>query len=269
MQAGQSPDVSSSFSSDANKTATYDDIPLTPISTVSGTRPSVLRRRAKSNSLSVASVEGSLSTKTPDELQPVIYSEQRGEDEGTMYSDSPISLPTLATLISPVLPLKVLVFPLWCAVVGGVILLAPTHANFIAFSTGFAPSSPPPSGIHAFAHWATVARYHVALYLAALVAIAYAYLPLGALLAAVSGAQFIHAWGDFSVDPKLALGADVRQTLYSVLVESECGFGGDGDDERVRVERVGDEYFLVKTPISKTRAQILESVGLGDDSDAE
>jgi hypothetical protein len=127
------------------------------------------------------------------------------------------------------------------------------------------PFVAPPSAIRTFVHWAAVAHLHVAIFLAALVGIAYLSLPLGVLLAAACAGQFVHAWGDFALeDGPAELGSDVRQMLYQLLVAPECGFE-DGD----AVQRVGDKYFLVRAPRAETRAEILAAAGLEDDSGSD
>ncbi|KAJ6550842.1 hypothetical protein DFH09DRAFT_1500258 [Mycena vulgaris] len=221
-------------------------------------------------------------------------------DDCDYYSDGP-SLPAL----SPLLPLQVVLFPAWCVLVGGAILLCPTHLPAIAFpASAFPASAPshgtallalaqrilahclpfaaPPSAIRTFAHWATVAHLHVAIFLAALVALAYVSPPLGALVAGACAVQFVRAWGDFAGedgvngdgvngdvdadadgDGSTALGGEVRQMLYQVLAPG-CGFQ-DGDALR----RVGEKYFLVRVPRVETRAQILAAGGLTEDSDED
>ncbi|KAJ6530219.1 hypothetical protein B0H19DRAFT_481341 [Mycena capillaripes] len=207
--------------------------------------------------------------------------------------DSELATPSLPPL-SLLFPLQLILFPLWCAIVGAAILLCPAQLNVIAFpaslsySSGPAstlrarllslaqtllvrclPFAAPPSPIRIFAHWATVAPLHVAIFLAALAGVVYLSLPLGALLAAVSVGQFVHAWGDFDradedEEGGTEVGGDVRQMLYQILVAPGCGFG-EGDV----LKRVGDKYFLVRKPRVETRAEILAAAGVEADSDED
>ncbi|KAJ7687814.1 hypothetical protein B0H17DRAFT_1203335 [Mycena rosella] len=192
--------------------------------------------------------------------------------------------PTLPEL-SPLLPLQLVLFPLWCVLIGGAILLCPSHLHALAFPastsrTGYAPTalahrllafvlplSAPPTAIRIFAHWATVAHLHVAIFLASLVGIAYVAPPLGALLAGASAVGFVRAWHDFSPDDEggvdedgdFGLGGEVRQMLYQVLAPG-CGFQ-DGDALR----KVGEKYVLVRAPRVETRAEILAAGGLSEE----
>ncbi|KAJ6454264.1 hypothetical protein C8R47DRAFT_226609 [Mycena vitilis] len=194
--------------------------------------------------------------------------------------------PTLPPL-SPFFALQMLLFPAYCVLVGAAIILFPVHLNTIAFpASANRPNSPtlrarlvslaqpviahclpfaaPPSAIRAFAHWATVAHLHVAIFLAALVGTAYLSLPLGVLLAAACAGQFVRAWGDFALEDGTELGGDVRQMLYQVLVAPECGFG-----DRDALKRVGGQYYLVRAPPTETRSEILAAAGVEDDSGSD
>ncbi|KAJ6632277.1 hypothetical protein B0H10DRAFT_2206655 [Mycena sp. CBHHK59/15] len=253
---------------EVNRTATLDYCDVfsptpRPIPFPSGSEapPSTLRQRRKS----ICTL--------PNDTIAVHAAEPAISDDDALSAfddDTRPDLPSLATLTSPLLPLRVLLFPSWCALVGGAILLAPAYLAPLAFHTGFC--APPAPGIRTFAHWAAIARYHVALFLAALAGTAYAHPPLGALLAAAAALLFVRAWADFRPMDDAPLGADTRQMLYSVLVDAGCGFGGDEDDGRVRLRREGEEYFFVRTPGPReTKADILAAAGLADsdDSDAE
>ncbi|KAJ7736663.1 hypothetical protein B0H16DRAFT_1891889 [Mycena metata] len=210
------------------------------------------------------------------------------------------TLPKLSLLI----PLQLVLFPIYCAFVGAAVLLFPTGLAAIAFPASVStlrhsntsprlsfltrlpyiivarclPFTAPPTPIRVFAHWAAVAHLHVAIFLALLVAIAYFVPPAGALLSSGCGALFVTAWGDFSLagydsggglEGKLELGNDVRQMLYQILLAPECGFA-DGD----RVEKVGEKYLLVRASREETRAEILVAGGLdeqdlGEDGDVD
>ncbi|KAJ6510897.1 hypothetical protein C8R45DRAFT_1162102 [Mycena sanguinolenta] len=200
------------------------------------------------------------------------------------YEDFEIDGPVLPQL-SILFPLQLVLFPAWCVLVGASIFLCPSRLISIAFpasatraNTGTAlalaqtllirclPFSAPPSPIRSFAHWATVARLHVGIFLAALGGVTYFYPPLGALLTAGCAGQIVHAWGDFSPveEGEAELGGDLRQMLYQVLLAPECGFG-DGD----AVNRVGEKYFLVRAPPRvETREEILAAAGVDDEDDS-
>ncbi|KAJ7030955.1 hypothetical protein C8F04DRAFT_710682 [Mycena alexandri] len=208
--------------------------------------------------------------------------------------------PTLPKL-SFLLPLQLVLFPIYCALVGASVLLFPTSLATIAFPAsaselrpnmnsntvarfGFfmrlpyiilahcLPFTAPPTPIRVFAHWTAVAHLHVAIFLALLVGVAYVVPLAGALVSAGCGALFVTAWGDFSLvgydggglEGKLELGSDVRQMLYQILLTPGCGFA-DGD----RMEKVGEKYLLVRgSPKKPTRAEILAAGGL-DEQDSE
>ncbi|KAJ7187253.1 hypothetical protein C8R46DRAFT_1059255 [Mycena filopes] len=206
--------------------------------------------------------------------------------------------PTLPKL-SVLLPLQLILFPAYCALVGAAILFYPTCLATIAFPASVhlnsrsliaripyiilahcLPFASPPTPIRVFAHWATVAHLHVAIFLALLVGIAYLVPAAGVLLSGLCGALFVRAWGDFSLAEndddevngvaKMELGAEVRGMLYQILVAPECGFA-DGD----RMEKVGQKYVLFRgPPKEETRAEILAAGGLdesdsGEDADAD
>ncbi|KAJ7730095.1 hypothetical protein DFH07DRAFT_945483 [Mycena maculata] len=184
--------------------------------------------------------------------------------------------------LSPLFPLQVVLFPAYAIVVGASILMCPTRLPVIAFPASPSPTSPlhralaaclpfaaPPSPIRAFAHWAALAPLHVAIFLAALIGIAYMCLPLGALLAAGAATQFVRAWGDFGGCEEggrgEVLGGEVRQMLYQVLMCAEYGFH-DGDT----LKREGERYFVVRAPRRKeTRAEILVAGGAGEEYDED
>ncbi|KAK7028504.1 Protoporphyrinogen oxidase [Favolaschia claudopus] len=197
--------------------------------------------------------------------------------------------------LSPLFPVQLILFPVWVAIVGASILLCPTYLNTVSFPASATrtsvsslrtyilflaqtfivylfPFNAPPSPIRNFAHWATVAHLHVAVFLAVLVGVAYFYLPVGVLLTAGCAGLFMHAWSDFSVDKDDGVakeeelgGGDIRQTLYRVLLTPECGFG-DGD----KIKCVGGKYLLVRAQRrSETRAEILAAGGLDLDSESE
>ncbi|KAJ7100567.1 hypothetical protein C8R43DRAFT_246967 [Mycena crocata] len=209
------------------------------------------------------------------------------DDEALDELEDDLDMPSLPP-ISPLLPLQLFLFPVWCVLVGATILLCPTHLPAIAFpaSTSFGntssscrarmlsaaqsafahclPFTAPPSPIRTFAHWATVAHLHIAIFLSVLVGVMYVAPPLGALLTAACAGQFIHAWGDFAVEDG-ELGGDVRQMLYQV-VGPDCGFqNGDA------LDRVGGKYFLRRMQVLETRADILAAGGVEEEfgSDTE
>ncbi|KAJ7021514.1 hypothetical protein C8F04DRAFT_266802 [Mycena alexandri] len=198
--------------------------------------------------------------------------------------------------LSLLLPLQLVIFPIYCALVGAAVLLFPTGLTAIAFPASPStlrsntdsytslrlsffmrlsyiivahclPFTAPPTPIRVFAHWAAVAHLHVAIFLALVAGIAYFFPPAGALLSAGCGALFVTAWGDFSLagydggglgdEEKMELGADVRQMLYQILLAPGCGFA-DGD----RIEKVGEKYLLVRAPGKETRTEILAAGGL-------
>ncbi|KAJ7185173.1 hypothetical protein GGX14DRAFT_693015 [Mycena pura] len=184
--------------------------------------------------------------------------------------------------ISPLFPLQLVFFPLWCVIVGAMILLHPSALTAVAFpasaprasadtrpSRAIAlaqshlarclPFTAPPSRIRAFAHWATFAHLHVAIFIGALVGVAYASQPAGALLAAACAVRFADVWGGFSVDEQAELGADVRQTLYRVLFAS--GGSGCGLADRDKLRREGDRFFIVRAPRGETREEVLAAGG--------
>ncbi|KAJ7127946.1 hypothetical protein C8R44DRAFT_873721 [Mycena epipterygia] len=203
-------------------------------------------------------------------------------DSDSDDSDSDLAVPKL----SPLFPLQVILFPVYCILVGAAILLCPTRLHAIAFPAsaasmslphrvlaGCLPITAPPSPSRAFAHWATVARMHVVLFLATLAGTTYLSPQLGALLAGACAVGVVRAWGDFAVDDSAyyglhtagaELGGEVRQMLYQVLFAPDCGFG-DG----YTLTNVEGQYFLVPAAReAETRAEILAAGGL-DEEDEE
>ncbi|KAJ7187251.1 hypothetical protein C8R46DRAFT_1274582 [Mycena filopes] len=136
--------------------------------------------------------------------------------------------------ISVLLHLQLVLFPAYCALVGAAILFYLTCLATIVFPASVhllarisyillahcLPFTAPPTLIRVFAHWATVAHSHVAIFLALLVGIAY--VPAaGLLLSGLCGALFVGA-------AKMGLEAEVRGMLYQILVAPECDFA-DGE----------------------------------------
>lgn len=220
------------------------------------------------------------------------------DDDCTIESEAFLDTPAMPRL-SPLFPLQLVFFPIWCALVGGVILFCPTYLDTLAFPASAPRSSAytvafmqrglaqilpfvaPPTPIRAFAYWATVAHLHVAILLATLAGVVYAYPPLGALLVVASAALFARAWCDFvpleefsgdlggddgEVGGRVGedLGGEARQMLYQVLAPG-CGFR-DGD----KLRRVGGRYFLVHAPRrAESRAEILAAGGLSEEYNSD
>ena len=76
-------------------------------------------------------------------------------------------------------------------------------------------------------------------------------------------------WGGFCVDEQaaLAIGADVRQTLYRVLCAS--GGSGCGLADRDKLRREGDRFFVVRAPGGETREEVLAAGGVEYSSSEE
>ncbi|KAF8184089.1 hypothetical protein K438DRAFT_1974679 [Mycena galopus ATCC 62051] len=243
--------------------------------------------------------------------------------------------------LSLLFPLQLVLFPVWCVLVGGAILLCPTYLHAIAFPASalrlntatntnsastllsrlythllsllrtllvhLLPFATPLSPIRVFAHWAAVAHLHVAIFGAALGALAWVHPPSGVLVAAAVGVGGVRAWGDFEfglafsvvnsgkghredqeeaeesegegeeadVRQELELGGDVRQMLYQVLLASAsgpgCGFGIE-DGDTVRTD--GEKWFLVRIRPRKNeeqreeeRRELLRAAGVGSEDE--
>ncbi|KAL0953040.1 hypothetical protein HGRIS_007242 [Hohenbuehelia grisea] len=109
--------------------------------------------------------------------------------------------------------LRIVGFLPWCAIVGGCILLAPRHLEYVAFGTGYLKS---PRGIARYAHWINHAPSHVGLFFCLLIILVWQHLAVGLLSIAVVLACFTMVWADFDIskDASVSLGDDDQQTLY-------------------------------------------------------
>ncbi|KAF7329215.1 Protoporphyrinogen oxidase [Mycena kentingensis (nom. inval.)] len=191
---------------------------------------------------------------------------------------------------SVLFPVQLVAFPVYAALVGAVILLAPDQLSSIAFPAtpsnapqkGFGSllrvvlalifpfSAPGPSGVRHFAHWVSVAHLHVAIFLALLGVIAYLHLPTGALLVAGCVARMVQpgAWGAFSVpeaEEEQELGGDVREMLWRAVV-SAPGSGLMDDEE---LKKVGGRYVVASKKREETRADVLRAGGLDSDEGSD
>jgi hypothetical protein len=122
---------------------------------------------------------------------------------------------SLNDILFPIL-LRIALFVPWCVAVGGTIVMFPRHLEFVAFSPGYVKS---PRGIYRFKHWADTGMHHVWIFAGFLASIWWIYPAPGLLLVGGVIAQFVNAWHDFTVDRRVPLGEDDRQSMYLVATQ--------------------------------------------------
>ena len=127
---------------------------------------------------------------------------------------------------------------LWCAAVGGALLLFPTYVELVAFRPGYLES---PKGIRRFAHWAECGQQHVMIFLACLVAVLWYDRALGVSLTSIVVSRFVFVWHAFKVDKSIPLGEDDQQSLYLVIM------GLASTDGWFSVNGLKGEHTVMKT----------------------
>ncbi|KAG5642742.1 hypothetical protein DXG03_002256 [Asterophora parasitica] len=148
--------------------------------------------------------------------------------------------------------LRVIFFLPWCVLAGATILLFPAHLETVIFSTGYNTSV---RGIRRFAFWADIAVELVSIFLSLLVVLWCKYPKLGVMAIGGVVAQTVYAWQGFTIDRRVPLGEDDRQSLYLVwkqyslsnalvgMKQTEQGVlaTGTGQDEASEVKDQGSE----------------------------
>jgi hypothetical protein len=115
--------------------------------------------------------------------------------------------------------------PVYSALVGACILLAPSHINTVAFSHGFYFKQPP-QGIARFSHWTYCAHPHVGTFILMLSFLVWNRLFPGLFVTAVIAVRVFVVWSDFKLDKTISLGADDCQSVFLALTRSPGSLEG-------------------------------------------
>ncbi|KAI0070869.1 hypothetical protein K474DRAFT_1669641 [Panus rudis PR-1116 ss-1] len=124
------------------------------------------------------------------------------------------------------LPLRILFFVPWCALVGAMIVLFPRHINLVTPSTShpFFATIPAP-GLRRFAHWGECAAHHVLIFLAPFAFLLLWNFKLGITILAILAATGFQQWREYiekinSDEVEFGpLGEDDMDSVYLVLTD--------------------------------------------------